>query len=153
MPLDNQGVLMTCSSCGTTNRLRYDGLKRAIRCGKCQKPLHPPAAPIEVQGEALFDAAVARSSVPVVVDFWAAWCAPCRMMAPELDKAARELAGRALVLKVDTDANPELSERFGIRSIPTLGVFRNGREVNRVSGVQSATGIAALATRRSAVNS
>jgi thioredoxin len=96
--------------------------------------------------EATFESDVVERSreVPVVVDFWAAWCGPCRMVAPEIKKAAGHLAGRALVLKVDTDANPELSSRFGIRSIPTIGVFSNGREVNRVSGVRAAAAIEAM---------
>jgi thioredoxin 2 len=92
----------------------------------------------------MFDAVAASSSVPVVVDFWAAWCGPCRMVAPEIKKAAEHLAGRALVLKVDTDANPELSARFNIRSIPTIGVFKNGREINRVSGVRPAAAIESM---------
>jgi len=79
-----------------------------------------------------------------VVDFWADWCGPCRMVAPEVKKAAENLAGRALVLKVDTEANPELSARFGIRSIPTIGVFKDGRETNRVSGVRAAAAIEQL---------
>jgi thioredoxin 2 len=95
-------------------------------------------------GFAASERADANSSVPVVVDFWAAWCGPCRMVAPEIKKAAEHLAGRALVLKVDTDANPELSSRFGIRSIPTIGVFANGREINRVSGARPAAAIEAL---------
>jgi thioredoxin 2 len=144
MTLDPNGVLLSCPSCGTTNRLRYDGLDRATRCPKCRTNLPRPNEPIEVKNTAEFDAVVNRSSLPIVVDFWAAWCGPCRMVAPEIKKAAEHLAGKALVLKVDTDANPELSSRFGIRSIPTIGVFSNGREVNRVSGVRAAAAIEAM---------
>ena len=144
MTLDPDGVLVTCGSCHATNRLRYSGLDRATRCAKCHSDLPHPNEPIDVQSAKEFDAAVANSSVPVVVDFWAAWCGPCRMVAPEIKKAAGNLSGRALVLKVDTDANPELSSRFGIRSIPTIGVFAQGREVNRVSGVRPAAAIEAL---------
>jgi thioredoxin 2 len=144
MTLDTNGVLLSCPSCGTTNRLRYDGLGRDARCPKCQTDLPRPNEPIDVNSTADFDAVMKNSSLPIVVDFWAAWCGPCRMVAPEIRKAADHLAGRALVLKVDTDANPELSSRFGIRSIPTIGVFSNGREVNRVSGVRGAAAIEAM---------
>jgi thioredoxin 2 len=144
MNLDPGGVLLSCPSCGTTNRLRFEGLGRATRCPKCQTALPLPNEPIDVKNTTDFDAAVQHSSLPIVVDFWAAWCGPCRMVAPEIRKAAEHLAGRALVLKVDTDANPELSSRFGIRSIPTIGVFSNGREVNRVSGVRAAAAIEAM---------
>lgn len=126
------------------NRLRFSGLERETRCGKCRTALPHYAHPIDVADAASFDAAVAHASIPIVVDFWAAWCGPCRMVAPEVQKAAQNLAGRALVLKVDTDANPELTQRFQIRSIPTLAVFDRGREVNRVAGVQRAPAIEAL---------
>ena len=149
MTLDPDGVLLRCPSCGTTNRLRYKGLDKATRCPKCKTDLPHPNEPIEVSGAEQFDAVVANSSVPIVVDFWAAWCGPCRMVAPEIHKVAEHMAGRALVLKVDTDANPELSSRFGIRSIPTIGVFANGREVNRVSGVRPAAAIEALVPKTS----
>jgi thioredoxin 2 len=142
--LDTQGVLTRCPSCGATNRLRFSGLERETRCGKCRTALPFSGQPIDVPDAALFDAAIAHASIPIVVDFWAAWCGPCRMVAPEVQKAAQSLAGRALVLKVDTDANPELTQRFQIRSIPTLAVFDRGREVTRVAGVQRAAAIEAL---------
>jgi thioredoxin 2 len=135
---------MKCPSCGTTNRLKFASLERATKCGKCHAALPPPSAPIDIESAAMFDAVASSSSVPVVVDFWASWCGPCRMVAPEIKKAAEHLAGRALVLKVDTDANPELSARFNIRSIPTIGVFKNGREINRVSGVRPAAAIESM---------
>jgi thioredoxin 2 len=99
--------------------------------------------PIEAGG-APFDAMLAASPIPVVVDFWAPWCGPCRAMAPEFEKVARRLAGTALVVKVNTDAEPELGERFRIRSIPTIAVFRDGREVTRVSGARPAADIERL---------
>ena len=144
MTLDNKGVLVTCESCRTTNRLQFAGLERATRCAKCHAGLPHPSEPIDIESTEAFDAVVAQSSVPVIVDFWAAWCGPCRMVAPELKKVAEHMAGKALVLKVDTDVNAELSARFGIRSIPTIGVFANGREVNRASGARPAAAIEAL---------
>ena len=144
MKLDDRGVLTTCQACGTTNRLRYASLERATMCGKCKAELPLADSPINVSNVAEFDAATTNASVPVVVDFWAAWCGPCRMVAPEVEKVAKNLAGRALVLKVDTDANPALSSRFGIQSIPTIGVFHHGREVNRASGVRPASAIEAM---------
>ena len=92
----------------------------------------------------MFDALVAGSPLPVVVDFWAPWCGPCRTMAPELEKAAQRLAGRALTVKVNTDAEPELGQRFRIMSIPTIAVFRDGREVTRAAGARPAADIEAL---------
>lgn len=149
MTLDSQGVLAACSSCGTMNRLKYAALERATKCGKCQAALPFPTEPIEVPEAQLFDAAITNASVPVVVDFWAVWCGPCHMMAPELDKVAQRTAGRALVLKVDTDANPELSQRYQIRSIPTIAIFHDGREATRAAGVQPAANIEQLLGRYS----
>ncbi len=144
---DGQGVIARCPSCGTSNRLRYENLNRTIRCGNCHTDLPPPGEPVDVPDAAAFDTIVQRTPFPVVVDFWAPWCGPCRMMAPELETAARDMAGRALVVKVNTDAVPELGERFRIKSIPTLAVFRQGREMARVSGVRPAADIEALAAR------
>ena len=138
MKLDANGVLLTCGSCGTTNRLGYKGLDRATRCAKCHADLPRPNQPIDVPGTQEFDAVVANASVPIVVDFWAAWCGPCRMVAPELQKVAARNAGRWIIAKVNTDLLPDLGERFGIRSIPTLAVFSGGREVTRTSGARPA---------------
>ena len=144
---DRQGILARCSSCGRTNRLRYAHLDRTIRCGNCHANLPPPAEPVEAPDVATFDGMLHGSPVPVVVDFWAPWCGPCRMMAPELESAARSMAGKALVIKVNTDGLPELGERFRIMSIPTLALFRHGREISRLSGVRPATEIEALVAR------
>ena len=144
LSLDDYGVLAACPSCGATNRLRFALVERTTRCGKCQTTLALPAEPIELNGTQVFDRLIAESSIPVLVDFWAPWCGPCRMMAPELEKAARTLAGEALVVKVNTDAEPELGGRFRIRSIPTLAVFRHGREITRIAGARPAADIAAL---------
>ena len=150
--LDQQGVFAACASCGKTNRLRYATLGYATRCGACRTALRPPAEPVEVSDAATFDAAITSSSLPVVVDFWAPWCGPCRMMAPELDKVAKGAAGEWLILKVNTDAVPELGERFRIRSIPTLAVFQGGREVHRAAGARSAGDIRALVSQNININ-
>ena len=139
--LDRKGVILKCPSCGQRNRLAFPRLHAQNRCGQCQTPLNPPAEPIETPDAAAFDAAIADSQVPVVVDFWAPWCGPCRMVAPELAKVAARQAGKYLILKVNTDAIPELGERFKIRSIPTMAVFGGGREVGRASGARPAADI------------
>jgi thioredoxin 2 len=151
--LDQHGVRVPCSSCGKTNRLRYATLAYTARCGHCRETLRPPGDPIEVSDAATFDAAITSSSLPVVVDFWAPWCGPCRMMAPELAKVAKGAAGEWLILKVNTDAVPELGERFRIRSIPTLAVFQGGREVHRAAGARSAGDIRALISQNLKINS
>ena len=147
MTLDATGVLVSCSSCGTSNRLKYTHLQRTTKCGKCSTALPFPAMPIDAPDAQLFDAAISQSSVPVVVDFWAVWCGPCHMMAPEIDRVASRTAGKALVLKVNTDANSELSQRYQIRGIPTIVVFAGGREATRRSGVQPAADVEKLLTQ------
>ena len=144
MNLDNKGVVVPCPSCGQQNRLPYGRLGAETRCGKCQTPLAAPSAPIEAPDSASFDATIGQSSLPVVVDFWAPWCAPCRMVAPELAKVATRNAGRYLIVKVNTDALPELSERFRIMSIPTMAVFAGGKEVGRTAGARPAPEIEAF---------
>jgi thioredoxin 2 len=142
--LDSRGVVVACSSCGQRNRLAFSKLGAETRCGKCQTPLGPPSTPVEVPDAASFDAAVAASNLPVVVDFWAPWCGPCRVVAPELARVAASNAGRYLIVKVNTDAIPELGERFRIRSIPTMAVFSGGRQVGSIAGARPATEIEAF---------
>ena len=140
--MDEKGVILTCTSCGKRNRVPF-GSKEA-RCGDCRTPLPSASEPIEVPDAAAFDALLRSSSLPVVVDFWAPWCGPCRMVAPELARVAANNAGRYLVVKVNTDEIPELGDRFGIRSIPTMAVFSNGREAARTSGARPAADIEAF---------
>ncbi len=135
---------MTCPSCAQKNRLAYGRLDAPVRCGRCKRELTAPATPVDVPDAASFDEAIARASLPLVVDYWAPWCGPCRMVAPELEKVAARQSGRLVVLKVNTDAIPELGDRYGIRSIPTMAVFAGGREVARTSGARPAADIEAF---------
>lgn len=112
------------------------------RCAACKSPLLPPHAPLAVASTADFDELVRDAHAPVLVDFWAAWCGPCRTVAPELDKLAEQHAGRVVVAKVNTEALPDVAGRFGIRSIPTMILFRDGRESARLSGAMPASAIA-----------
>ncbi|MEO8258579.1 MAG: thioredoxin [Acidobacteriota bacterium] len=149
LTLDDGGVVVTCGTCGQRNRFAYGRLDDDVRCGKCKAALPAPSAPIEVDSSAHFDRLIASASIPVVVDFWAPWCAPCRMVAPELEKVAKRQAGKYLVVKVNTDAHGDLGERFGIRSIPTMAVFAGGREAARTSGARPAAEIEAFAEQAS----
>lgn len=142
--LDDKGIIVACGSCGQQNRLAYDRLGQEVRCGNCKQPLAQLASPIEISTTADFDRLVARSAVPVVVDYWAPWCGPCRMVAPELEKVAARQAGRLLVVKVNTDVLSDVGQRFGIRSIPTLAVFSGGREIARTTGARPAAEIEAF---------
>ena len=135
---------IVCAHCGATNRLPADRLGDDPTCGRCHQALLT-GAPIELDDRS-FDAFVQKSSLPVLVDFWAPWCGPCRQMAPQFDAAARQLKGRALLVKVNSDDSPETSARFGIRSIPTLVRLQGGAEQRRQSGALPAAQIVALAS-------
>jgi thioredoxin 2 len=141
---DDKGIIVACPSCGQKNRLAYDRLGDPVKCGKCKNELPAPNEPIEIHSSTDFDRLVANASIPVVVDYWAPWCGPCRMVAPELQKVAARQAGKALVVKVNTDEQQELGFRFGIRSIPTLTVFAGGKEVTRSAGARPASEIEKL---------
>jgi thioredoxin 2 len=138
----SETVLIRCPSCGAINRVPRAKIEQGLRpvCGQCKTPL-PVSKPVTVT-DATFAAEVERSSLPVLLDLWAPWCGPCRMMASVLEELATELAGRVRVAKLNVDENPQTAARFNVSSIPTLLALKDGREVDRIVGVQPKAEIA-----------
>jgi len=132
-------MLIACPHCTAVNRVPDDRLVDDPVCGRCGKPVLS-GQPVELT-DATFDAVVSKTELPVVVDFWAPWCGPCRMMAPQFEKAAAALKGSAMLVKVNSDNHPLSASRFSIRSIPTMVMLRRGAEVKRLSGAFQAAQI------------
>lgn len=136
-------MIVDCPGCSQPNRLPAARLNERARCSACKAAILPLSTPVPMKSAADFDELVAGAPIPVLVDFWAAWCGPCRMVAGELETIARSQRGHVVVAKVDTEALPEVAGRFGIRSIPTMVLTRRGREAGRVSGAMPAASILA----------
>jgi len=139
---ETRTATVACPFCETLNRVDLTRIGQHPKCGNCGKPILLDR-PIAVS-EATFDQATSGTTVPVLVDFYADWCAPCKIMAPLLDDVARRRMGQLLVLKLDTDRNPAIQQRFGVRGIPTLVLFRGGKEVDRRVGAIPAAELDAL---------
>jgi thioredoxin 2 len=127
-------VIRACSQCGQKNRIPVKHLASTGHCGKCKSPLPPVAEPLAVDAT-LFDEIVQNARVPVLVDFWAEWCGPCRAAAPEVLRTATDMAGQAVVIKVDTEEHPQLAGRFNVRGIPNFVVLFGGHVVTQQAGL------------------
>lgn len=138
-----------CPSCGAQNRIPAERLSDAGRCGACKARLAPTDEPIDVD-QARLEEIIAKAKVPILIDFWAPWCGPCRMAGPEVRRAAAQTAGRAVVLKVNTDEAPALASRFGVQGIPFFVVIQGGRVVHKHAGLTRAAELVAWLDRAAA---
>lgn len=127
--------IITCQNCGAKNRVALEKLNQAI-CGKCKTHIEIQDSPIQIT-DSNFAEEVGKSTIPILVDFWATWCPPCKMIAPIIEQLAKEMAGKAKIGKLDVDQNPITASKFRVQSIPTLIIFKDGKEVDRMVGSQS----------------
>jgi len=130
-------LVVKCPKCGAGNRVRAQAGDKMPVCGRCRSPLPAPQSTPLTVTDSNFGELVERSPLPVLLDMWAAWCGPCRLIAPTIETLATELAGRVLVGKLDVDSNQRTAARFGVQSIPTLLILKNGKEAGRIVGAQS----------------
>ena len=144
---DDRGILISCPQCHRANRIPFARLHQIGQCGSCKAALPHPSLPVDIDSAASFTVLIRAASLPVLVDFWAPWCGPCQMVAPEVAKLAALAAGELLIVKVNTEAQPGIGASMSIRSIPTFAVFTGGREVERTSGALSAAQLRAFALR------
>ena len=126
-------MIRPCPACHAKNRIRPEHLTDTGKCGKCKAALPPVSSPIEAD-TSIFNEVLNGATVPVLVDFWAAWCGPCKMVAPEVSRTAKAMAGQAIVLKVNTEAHPDLAQRYRIQNIPNFVILRDGKVVFQQAG-------------------
>jgi thioredoxin 2 len=138
-----EGLVLQCPKCGQANRVPFGRVGQRAKCGRCEADVRDPGKPVAVDGAEL-EGLIQQSPLPVLVDFWAPWCGPCRMVAPQLEQVAQRMAGEVVVAKLNTDECPEAGARYRVQSIPLFVVFARGREVLREAGARPAAQIERL---------